>query len=204
MKNLKQNPKRSLLPENARTTSDAKLTHAAIILEYAFQGVNFKERSIRLTGEIDEAHFDLVDSALTELESQGRKSVTIVINSPGGDMYQALAIIGRLKRSPCHIVTEGYGQIMSASTLILAAGDRRKISSYAFFMHHEASYGGDGRHSEMKNLIKQADKEDDKWCEWMASFTDKDKKFWKTNGVGLDTYFTVEELLEFGVVDEII
>lgn len=206
MKNLKTKPKvRTLLPENSRANVDSKLTQAAIILEYAFMyGVNFKERSIRLTGEISEEHFELVDSALTELESQGRKSVTVVINSMGGDMYQALAIIGRLKRSPCHIVTEGYGQIMSAATLILAAGDRRKVSSYAFFMHHEASYGAEGRHSEIKNAVKQADKEDDKWCEWMAEFTKKDKKFWKTNGVSLDAYFTVEELLEFGVVDEII
>jgi ATP-dependent Clp endopeptidase proteolytic subunit ClpP len=205
MKNLKRNPKRSLLLENVKTNVDSKLTQAAIILEYSFiYGVNFKERTIRLTGEINNEHFQLVDSALTELEAQGRKSVTVIINSPGGDMYEALAIIGRLKRSPCHIVTEGYGQIMSASTLILASGDKRRVSEYAFFMHHEASYGVDGRHSEIKNQVKQADREDDKWCEWMSKFTKKDKKFWKSNGVGVDAYFSVEELLEHGVIDEII
>jgi ATP-dependent Clp protease protease subunit len=206
MKTLKRiNKTKSLLPDNARTNIDSKLTHASIILEYAFvYGVNFKERTIRLTGSIDNEHFQLVDAALTELESQSRKSITVVINSPGGDIYEALAIIGRLKRSSCHIVTEGYGQIMSAATLILAAGDRRKVSQYAFFMHHEASYQVEGRHSEIKHQIKQTDKEEDKWAEWMATFTKKDKAFWKKTGIGLDAYITVDELLEFGVVDEII
>lgn len=205
MKKLNRKPKRNnLLSASARAGVDSKLTQAALILEYAFEhNVNFKERTILISREIDEKEFDRIDNALTELESQNRKSVTIRINSPGGQVYQALAIIGRLKRSPCHIVTEGYGHVMSAATLILAAGDRRKISAYAFFMHHESSYGLEGRHSQIKDAVKQAEREEQKWAEWMAEFTKKDKAFWVKTGVTTDAYYEADELLKLGVVDEI-
>lgn len=197
-------PKRSLLDTTTKANVDSKLTQAALILEYAFAyNVNFKERVITISREIDEAEFDRVDNALTELESQSRKSVTIRINSPGGQVYHALAIIGRMKRSHCQIVTEGYGHIMSAATLILAAGDKRKVSSYSFFMHHESSYGVEGRHSQIKDYVKQAEREEQKWAEWMSQFTQKDKSFWLKKGVGSDAYFDADELLKLGVVDEV-
>jgi ATP-dependent Clp protease protease subunit len=180
------------------------LTQAALILEYAFEyNVNFKERTILISREIDEIEFNRVENALTEMESQNRKSITIRINSPGGQVYQAMAIIGRMKRSPCQIITEGYGHVMSAATLILAAGDKRKISPYTFFMHHEGSYGVEGRHSAIKDIVKQTDREEEKWCEWMGQFTKKPKSFWAKSGVRVDARFEADELLEFGVVDEI-
>lgn len=197
-------PKRNLLSTSVKANVDSKLTQAALILEYAFEhNVNFKERIITISREIDEVEFDRIDNALTELESQNRQSVTIRINSPGGEVYQALAIIGRLRRSPCRIVTEGYGHVMSAATLILAAGDKRRISSYSFFMHHEASYGVEGRHSQIKDYVKQADREENKWAQWMSEFTKKDKAFWLKHGVGSDAYFEAEELISLGVVDEV-
>lgn len=203
-KKLAKDHRRSALSASLKTSVDNKLTHAALILEYAFAyGVNFKERTITISREIDDIEFDRIENGLTEMESQSRKAITIKINSPGGQVYQALAIIGRMKRSPCQIITEGYGHVMSAATLILAAGDKRRISPYTFFMHHEGSYGVEGRHSTIKDVVKQTDKEEDKWCEWMGEFTKKPKSFWAKSGVRTDAYFDAEELLEFGVVDEV-
>jgi hypothetical protein len=75
------------------------------------------------------------------MESEDKSTVTIKINSPGGSTYDAMAIIGRIRSAKCYIVTEGYGQIMSAASLILASGRKRRINKYAFLMWHEASYG---------------------------------------------------------------
>lgn len=195
---------RSLVHDAVRGNMDAKVSQAEIMLEYAFdRDVNFKERMIRISGPINSKAFRKFDSAMTELESQGRKTITIKINSPGGEVYQALAIIGRIKNSPCNVITEGYGEIMSAATLVLASGDKRRVSKYAFFMHHEASYTVEGRQSEIEASVKQAKSEDLKWCEWMAEFSKKKKEYWLKSGVHVDAYFTPEELLELGVVDEI-
>ena len=196
--------KRNLLSDAVKASVDSKLTQAALILEYAFEyDVNFKERTILISGDIDQSKFDILEAAMTEMESQNRKSITVRLNSPGGEVYQALAIIGRFRRSPCNIVTEGYGHVMSAATLVLASGDKRRISKYAFFMHHESSYSVDGKHSEIKREVKQMEREDSCWAQWMEDVTKRPKDFWIKTGVGVNAYFDAEELLELGVVDEI-
>src|SRR4051812_7142651 len=97
-------------------------------LDFTFKGINLRARSITITEEIDYKWFIEVDAAMSEFEAQSSKPVTIKISSQGGNVYDALAIVGRLKRSKCMIVTEGYGSIMSAATLIFASGNTRKIS----------------------------------------------------------------------------
>ena len=55
---------------------------------------------------------------MTTLENLNRKTITIKINSYGGDVYTALAIVGRMLESKCLLQTKGYGKIMSAATII--------------------------------------------------------------------------------------
>ena len=172
-------------------------------LKYLFEGVNFKDRVITISEEIEDPLFLRIDAALTEMESHSRKAITIRINSDGGSPYCAAAIVGRMKASKCQINTEGYGRMMSAATLILAAGKVRKVSFMAWFMWHESSYGVEGRHSEVKTIVEQQEKEETSWAEWMTRFTKKDKKFWYDTAKK-DTYLSPNELLSYGVVDEII
>lgn len=206
---MKKNQKRinktkNLIGLSTKANIDTKLTQTALLLEYSFGfKVDFKNRIITISGDIDQEQFEIVEAGLTEMESQSRAGVTIKINSSGGEVYQALAIVGRLKESKCKITTKGYGHIMSAATMILAAGDSRKISRHSFFMHHEASYALEGKHSHLKNEVKQAEKEERFWAEWMTEYSTAPKNFWATNGVGVNAYFTAQELLDLGVVDEI-
>ena len=175
-------------------------------LEYSFDmGINFADRVIQMTGELeDQGYFDRIDAALSEMERDSKKGITIRINSPGGSVYEALAILGRLKNSKCHITTEGYGCIMSAASLILAAGDKRKMSKYAQFMHHEAQYGLAGRHSAIQDEVAQIEREEHMWSRWMAEFTNKDAQFWYDHGKRKDFHMFAEECLATGIIDEII
>jgi ATP-dependent protease ClpP protease subunit len=183
-----------------------KLTDkGAILLNYLFEyGVDFENRVITLSGPVKEGWFDIVDAALTQMEKVSKATVTIRIHSGGGDTYEAMAVVGRISVSKAHIVTEGFGHVMSAATLILACGDKRRMQKYCRLMWHEASYEVDGRHSENKHAVKMIEEEEKLWCETMAEFSDKDAKFWKTRGVGVDKYFWAPELLELGLIDEVI
>lgn len=197
----RRRPRKSGLNES---NTETKLNRISIHYEYLFEwGVNFKDRVITISDEIDSGTFDVVDSALTEMEAEGRKAVTVKINCLGGNVYDALAIVGRLKASKCQIITEGYGAVMSAATLILACGDKRRISYLSWFMTHEATYSAKGKHSEIVAEVRQAERENRQWATAMESFTQKDAKFWENAGKGEDAYFTPEELLSFGVVDEV-
>lgn len=189
----------------AAKTTDLKITQVALHLEYLFdRGVNFRDRIITLRGEIDEPMFDIVDSALSEMEHHSKSTVTIRIFSEGGSVYEALAIVGRIRRSKCHVVTEGYGCIMSAATLIFSCGHKRIMSEFCQFMHHEASYETGGRHTQIKATVEQMEKEEKLWAKWMARFSDKNEDFWYDFAQHTDKYFTAEECLELGVSDEIL
>ena len=173
-------------------------------LSYAFDwGVNFKQRIILIDEEIDETSFRKVDAALTEMESQNRKTVTIRINSPGGNPYDAMAIVGRMRQSVCIIKTEGYGSVMSAATLILASGDKRAMSLTGWYMQHEASYRVSGRHAAVKATVEQFEREEQYWAHWMAMCSKRNKTWWLKNGTGIDVYFSAAELQKHGVVDEV-
>jgi len=189
-------------------------------LLYAFDyGVNLKSRVVQLipqTSEIEESEdwgpsikehdFAHLDAVLTELESYNRSAITIRIMSWGGSVQSAMAIIGRMRASKCKIITEGFGTIQSAATLILAAGQERRISEFCTFMHHSSNYGisPGTRHTQAQAFVEQAQREEEQWAKWMAEFSDKPKKFYMEQGKHLDVYWTPEQLLEFGIVDKII
>lgn len=166
------------------------------------RGISLASRSITISCDIDENLFLLIDAGLTEMERQStKKPITIKINSQGGSMYDALAIVGRMKNSKCHIVTEGYGSIMSAATILLAAGDTRKISKFAWFVHHEAGYTIDGRHSHIKEHVAQMEREEKTWARWMEELTSTPAEMWVEFAIKSDAHFSPHDLLELGVVD---
>lgn len=182
------------------TPNEQQSTNFEVSLSW---NVDIKSRIIRITKDIDHDMFDVIDAGLTELESISKKTVTFRISSYGGGVYEALAIIGRMEKSPCKIITEGYGPIMSAATAILAAGDERRMSKRAWFMHHEASYGMDGKHSENKNMVRQVEREEQQWANLMEELTGNSKNMWLTSGKGIDKYFSPQECLQLNVVDKL-
>ena len=147
--------------------------------------------------------FDILDAAMSEMEADSKKGITIRLHSPGGCVYEALAIVGRIKSSKCYVTIEGYGHMMSAAALILACGDKRKMSIYAFFMHHEASYRIEGRHGYIKAEVDQMDKEEEEWCKWMEEFTKESNSFWKEKGLHVNFYLDAKQCLKHGIVDEL-
>lgn len=191
--------------QNERRQKNQELDRLVINLDYSFnKGLDLESRIIRLTEDIEEHHFDWFDSALTALESLGRKRVTLRISSYGGDVYAALGIIGRMRKSKCLIDTEGYGKIMSAATAILAAGHKRSMSTLAQFMHHESSYEiGHARESEHATFLKESRNLSEMWCSLMNELTGIPKQFWSQQGVGKDLYLSAEKCLSLNIVDEV-
>lgn len=175
-------------------------------LEYCFEkGINFQDRIIQITGEIeDQSSFDYLDAALNEMERGTKKAITIRINSPGGSVYEALAMIGRIESSKCQIITECYGHAMSAAGLILAAGDKRRMCKRSWFMYHEMQYAISGSHSEIKDAFLQAEREMQAWATAMSEFSNMDLTFWQEAAHKHDYHLTATECLDMGVIDEII
>ena len=177
----------------------------AMRLDFLYgEGVDIRGRSIRINEPIGEATYDRLESALSDFERENRKQVTIKINSLGGSVYDALAIVGRLKASPCKIITEGQGAVMSAATLILMCGDKRRMSKFCTPMFHQSSYHLSGDHENVKEEVAQMEQEERKWAAWLAEVSTKDAKFWYKIVKKKNFYPTPEQMLEYGAIDEII
>lgn len=170
-------------------------------------GVDYESRVIRIRGEITSKKWEKFDAQLTEMERLSRKTITVRIHSEGGDTYSGLAIAGRLQKSidsNINIITEGYGCIMSAASLIFVSGKKRRISRLAQFMHHEGSQTFRGRMAELENEVRQNKREWEIWCGHLANCSNETHEFYAEIGRYLDYYIPVDKLLEYGLADEVI
>ena len=133
-----------------------------------------------------------------------KELIYLKLNTFGGDFYEALAIVGRIKQSPCKTIIDCFGSSFSAGGIILVSGDVRRMNKYAWFMFHEVSYAASiGKMTEQEALLEQTKIEQDKICKYMAEHTKKNYAFWKKLVGQIDYYLDAEQCLEYGIVDEI-
>lgn len=77
-----------------------------------------------------------IDAALRSIGKN--KDVVVNINSPGGDVFEGLAIYNRLREHKAKVTVNVLGLAASAASFIAMAGDEVRIARAAFFMVHNA------------------------------------------------------------------
>lgn len=87
------------------------------------------------------------------------KPVTVSINSPGGDMFEGIAIYNMLREHKGVVTVKVLGLAASAASVIAMAGDTVEIGKAAFLMIHNASIGIYGNRHELRDA-----------ADWMEPF----------------------------------
>jgi ATP-dependent Clp protease, protease subunit len=72
------------------------------------------------------------------LRSIGKNDVTVNINSPGGDMFEGLAIYNLLREHPAQVTVKIMGIAASAASFIAMAGDHIMMGKGSIMMIHKA------------------------------------------------------------------
>lgn len=72
------------------------------------------------------------------LRSIGAKAVTVNVNSPGGDMFEGLAIYNLLREHPAEVTVRVMGLAASAASIIAMAGDRIEMGLGSMLMIHNS------------------------------------------------------------------
>lgn len=81
------------------------------------------------------------------LRSIGERDVVVNINSPGGDMFEGLAIYNLLREHPGKVTVKVLGVAASAASIIAMAGDEVQVARAGFLMIHNAwIYAAGNRH----------------------------------------------------------
>lgn len=162
-----------------------------------------------LTGEIAEENInDCIKWIIFEnLERKQDKVLTLYINSTGGDLYQAFALIDIMKNSTLPIRTIGIGAIMSAAFLIFASGTKghRYIANNTGIMCHQFSDEIDNKYHDIKAQLKEADLCNDRMLKILTAATGKNPStVRKTLLPPSDIYMTAQEAVNAGVADFIL
>lgn len=76
--------------------------------------------------------------AAAALRSIGNKNVKVQINSPGGDVFEGIAIYNLLRAHPAKVTVEIMGWAASAASIIAMAGDEIRMGTGTFLMVHNA------------------------------------------------------------------
>jgi ATP-dependent Clp protease, protease subunit len=161
-----------------------------------------------LTGEIDPYTIDdCIKWIIYENLEPREKTLTIYINSPGGDPYSAFALIDIMKNSKYPIRTIGIGAVMSAAFLIFASGTNgeRIATRNASFMSHQFSETITGKYHDLKATMRAGDTFNQRMLNILKDATNLPLSKIKSKLLpSSDVYLTAEELLDLGVADHIL
>ncbi len=146
-----------------------------------------------------------------DLESEVKTVIQpfeIVISTGGGNADDMMSIYDmmRLTRETVDIETTGVGKVMSAGTLLLAAGTKgkRRIGRNCRVMIHAVSGGSVGPMHEITNEFKEIKKIQEAYIDCLAEESNMTvqqiKKYLKQK---TNVYLTAEEAVKLGIADEI-
>jgi ATP-dependent Clp protease, protease subunit len=96
-----------------------------------------------------------------ELRKFGSADVEVHINSPGGDMFEGIAIYNVLAAHPGNVTVKIMGLAASAASIIAMAGNTVKMGLGSFMMIHECWVMAIGNKTSLKEV-----------ADWLAPFDD--------------------------------
>lgn len=110
------------------------------------------------------------------LRSLGKGPVTVAINSPGGDMFEGLAMYSMLREHPGEVTVKVMGIAASAASIIAMAGDQVQVARAGFLMIHNCWLLAAGNRHELREIADQLEPFDQAMADVYAARTGEDVK----------------------------
>lgn len=128
--------------------------------------------------------------------------VRVRINSPGGDVFEGLAIHNALTVLSAEVETYVEGHAASAANMIALAGSIRTYAKYSMGMAHNPSSGMWGEAKDLRKMADLLDKVQGQMVKLYSEATGGDPEEWRAL-LDAETWFTAEEAVEFGLATQI-
>lgn len=161
-----------------------------------------------ITGEINEASMDAaVRWLIYENISGSDTPLTLYVNSVGGNLCDAFALIDLMKMSKRTIRTIGLGNVMSAAFLIFAAGTKghRYIGKNTSILCHQFTEGVEGKFHDVKAQMRESENMNNRMVDLLIECTSLSKRDIKTKLLPpSDVWLSVDDLVKLGVADHIL
>lgn len=142
---------------------------------------------------------DLVD----QLSRVVADDLTVRINTPGGDVFQAMAIHNALVEHPARVTTVVDGLAASAGSFILQAGEHRLAHRNSQIMIHEANSYQQGDARELAKTAELLERMSAQISDIYARRTGAPAKTWR-DAMLAETWYSGEEAVSAGLVDALV
>lgn len=141
-------------------------------------------------------------SFVTELRAITSSHISLRINSPGGSVFDGLAIATAIREHPATITSHVDGLAASIASVIALAADRVIIARDALFMIHNPRAGAAGEATELRRV---ADVLDSIRAQMLERYTERWNGTPEALAAALDaeTWLTGAEAVDAGFADEI-
>lgn len=160
-----------------------------------------------INGDINE---DSVGKAIRWIifeNTKGNEPLTLYINSDGGNLPDAFALIDVMRMSKVPIRTIGIGSICSSAFLIFAAGTKghRLIGQNTTVMCHQFTESSEGKFHDLKTKLKENQRMNDRMVSLLVECSNLIEREVKTKLLPpSDVWLSANELVELGIADSIL
>lgn len=128
--------------------------------------------------------------------------IEVQINSPGGNVFDGIAIYNALRAHPARIVTRVDGLAASIASVIVQAGDERQMMGGSQLMVHRAWAACIGNDEDMAEMAKLLAKQNDVLVGIYAQRTGRPAARIREL-LNAETWFTAEEAVREKLADSI-
>lgn len=138
-----------------------------------------------------------------ELSQITSDSIVIRVNSPGGDVYDALSIMNALKRHKATVTATVDGIAASAASFILMAADEVIMGKGSEVMIHDASIVTMGNAADMRAEADFLDRISNTIASVYTDRAGGTTEEWRERMIA-ETWYSAEEAVEAGLADSVV
>ncbi len=137
------------------------------------------------------------------LRAIGPRPVEVQINSPGGDMFEGIAIYNVLREHPQPITVKIMGMAASAASIIAMAGDEIQIGAASFVMIHNCWVIAVGNRNDLEEVAEFLEPFDQAMVDLYAARTGQETKL-IAKWMDAETYMSGSQAIERGFADALL
>lgn len=165
-----------------------------------------KERIVFLGEDINSHTANIVVAQLLHLAYEDpKKDISLYINSPGGSVYDGLAILDTINFIKPDVATYGVGLQASFGAVLLASGARGKrfLLPNARVMMHQPHGGVRGQVTDQEISLKESLRTKEVLIDIMAKTTGQ-KRSKVRDDMERDFWMSADEAVAYGLADEVV
>lgn len=131
-------------------------------------------------------------------------TITVHLNSPGGIVWDGIAIYNLLKQHAAKVIVSIEGLAASIASVIAMAGDETRMAENAMMMIHDPWGVAVGSAEDMRKTADAMDKvKDSILAAYVAKCGGKTKEKNLSEMMAVETWLSAQEAMECGLVDSI-